>query len=367
MVALVLGAAAASGQIDLDSEGRLTLSGDVRLRAELDWSSRRADGSLRDDRERLRLRTRLGLDWRPSSGLRLGVRVRTGDSTAQQSPHLTFHDFSGNSTDDADFGVDRLFVRLDGGDTQTTLGRQGNPFWKQNELFWDDDVALTGATVGQDWKRAKSEARLSGGYYWLPDGMARLAGTLAAGQLRYTWDLPRLDFTAATGLFFLDGEPGARHLRNGNGARDYHLWTMGLQARFNADALPIVLGVDVSHNFKDYSPDSPDPVIAANHDETTGFVASVVLGQTKDPGDWLAGYYYARIETLSVNASFAQDDWIRWGSGGQTDSSDLEGHELRFAVALPRSMNLVARLYLVEALTSRQDGRRFRLDWNYRF
>lgn len=77
--------------------------------------------------------------------------------------------------------------------------------------------------------------------------------------------------------------------------------------------------------------------------------------------------YYAHIEALAVNASFAQDDWVRWGSSAETDSSDLEGFELRYARGLGNGQNLVAQLYLVEALTSSQDRKRLRVDYNLKF
>jgi hypothetical protein len=91
------------------------------------------------------------------------------------------------------------------------------------------------------------------------------------------------------------------------------------------------------------------------------------LGGTKEAGDWQFGAWYTRIEALAVNPSYAQDDWVRWGSATQTDSSDLKGFELRAAVGLGHGQNLMARLYLVEAITSQQDGKRFRIDYNVGF
>ena len=91
------------------------------------------------------------------------------------------------------------------------------------------------------------------------------------------------------------------------------------------------------------------------------------LGSLKERGDWLAAYYYARIETFAVNSSFAQDDWVRWGSATETRASNLKGHELRFAYAFEKNINLVARLYLVEAITTAEDGNRFRVDLNFKF
>ena len=111
-----------------------------------------------------------------------------------------------------------------------------------------------------------------------------------------------------------------------------------------------------------------DPgITASNEDETDGWDVYVKYGSTKNKGDWLLGYWYADIEQLAVNSSFAQDDWVRWGSATQTRASDFRGHELRAAYGLGGGMNLVARLYLVEAITTVEDGNRFRLDFNYKF
>jgi hypothetical protein len=45
----------------------------------------------------------------------------------------------------------------------------------------------------------------------------------------------------------------------------------------------------------------------------------------------------------------------------------MEGHELRFGWAFDPKMNLMARLYIADAITTVEDGNRFRIDFNYRF
>jgi hypothetical protein len=109
------------------------------------------------------------------------------------------------------------------------------------------------------------------------------------------------------------------------------------------------------------------PFPPADDDETFGYVLSATIGQLKKQHDWLVGYYYAHIETFAVNAAYAQDDWVRFGTGPQTHSSDFKGHEIRAAYAVSKNINLMARLYLVDAITTVQDGNRFRLDLNWRF
>ena len=68
-----------------------------------------------------------------------------------------------------------------------------------------------------------------------------------------------------------------------------------------------------------------------------------------------------------MNASYAQDDWARFGSADQTDSSDFRGQELRVVRTLSKNADLTLRYYAVEAITSQQNGKRLRLDFNIKF
>jgi len=48
-------------------------------------------------------------------------------------------------------------------------------------------------------------------------------------------------------------------------------------------------------------------------------------------------------------------------------ASDFKGHEIRHGYALSKNINVMARLYLVDAITTAQDGKRFRFDLNWKF
>ncbi len=340
----------------------LEISGDFRARAEADFDSQRASGSGRDDRTRIRIRARLGLDYQASDVFSFGLRLRPGAGDSHQSPHITVLDFDDNDTGDADFNFDKWFLKAKGEKAWGWIGRNSLPFWKQNELYWDDDVTPAGLAFGFKNGTGESSFAFNGGYFSLPVGMQEFAGNLAAAQLVYS----AKGFTVAAGLLDVDANPAdadARRLLRNNGQRDYSIWVGSLQGKLGK----WTLGADVMHNDESYSPSDPDPVTAANHDQTDGFVLSVKYGGTQAKGDWLAAVYYAEIETFAVHASYAQDDWVRWGSAVETRGSDMEGSELRFAYALEKNMNLVARLYLVEAITTQEDGSRFRLDFNIKF
>ncbi len=352
----------------LDDEGKWKAYGDFRLRFEDDWDSVRANGNERSNRARTRIRARLGFKWNPIPEIQVGGRLRSGSIDSQQSPHITIYDFSNNKRGDKHILPDKWFVKGTYDPAWAWAGRNGFPFWKQNELFWNDDVTPLGGAAGASFSPDIGKVSINAGFFALADGGVNFNGkTLAAGQVVYSTEIGGFTLTGAAGVFAFDGEDGAEFLRNGNGARDYTIWVGNLQLKTKLGGVPVKLGVDGMHNSENYSAADPVAFTAANRDETSGFVANVTVGQLKKGGDWLAAYYYAYIETLSVNASYAQDDWIRFGNANQTDSSDFKGHEFRLAYAIASNANLVARLYLVDAITSVQDGKRFRIDFNIKF
>lgn len=350
----------------IDKNTNLTFYGDLRLRYELDWDSQTATGTPREDRNRGRIRARFGFNYRLSDEWSAGARVRTGSSRSQQSPHLTFVS-DDHIRDSTDFVFDRYFIQFKHDGFSSWGGRNLSPFWQQTELFWDEDVTPTGWAGSYDARLGEGNLTTTAGAFFLPDGGNHLHGQMLAGQVKFTMPVKPSQFTVAAGLHYMHGEDDASYLRNRNGERDYLIGTAGAQWSIPIKNVPLSLGADIFYNFEDYSAGDVAPFPASDEDETLGYVFSAVLGQLKKRNDWLLGYYYAHIETFAVNASYAQDDWVRFGNGAQTDSSDIEGHEVRVGYAASANINLLARVYLVDAITTRQDGNRFRLDLNWRF
>lgn len=342
--------------------------GDVRLRVEQDWDSQTSSGAARSDRLRGRYRFRLGAKVSFDDDWTGGVRWRTGNSRSQQSPHLTFDSDSGGS-DEFDGMLDKYFVQFADGDRSVWIGRNSLPFWKQNEFFWDDDVTPTGVAGTFTNSNGSGKFVTSIGAFTLPDGGWGLNGTMVSGQIRYTKTIEEdgTEMTLAFGLHRLEGESGAEELISNNGMRDYFLANLGAQWAGKLGNRNAVLGMDLFKNLESYTLDELDPFLQAHADEDFGYVLSFQLGQTKEPGDWQFGYYYAHIETFAVNASYAQDDWVRFGSATQTAGSDCKGHEFRLSYSIAPKVNVVARLFDVDSITSIQDGKRFRLDLNWKF
>lgn len=334
--------------------------GDFRARLEGDWDSQNSAGVPRDDRNRFRVRMRVGFRYEADDRWEFEMRLRSGNDDSQQSPHITLLDFDDNPTGPTDFNFDRWYgkVKFTKG-IWAWAGRNNLPFWKQNDLVWTDDVTPAGVALG--YSRAvgdRGTLAINSGYFSLPEGMTSFFGSLASGQFVYTRTLDTGEFTIAAGVLNIDADPegSGMILLSGNDMRDYNIFVGSGQLKMQVVDRPMIFGIDLIENSKD-----------APGDETSGWVGSVRWGSTKERGDWLLAWYVARIEKFAVNNSFAQDDWVRWGNGPQTRGSDFKGTEFRFAYGLGSNSNLVARLYIVEALTSVEDGIRFRIDFNKRF
>ena len=364
-------------EIPLDDEGKVSLYGDFRARFETDWDSAKADGTKRDDRSRSRVRFRLGTNIKPTDYFSIGARLRTGSDDSQQSPHITVLDFDNNSTGDSDFNFDKWFGQLSDSKVKLWVGRNSLPFWKQNELFWDDDVTPAGAGFNYNYDLKDGSIGINAGYFSLPAGMQNFSGNMGLGQLVFSHMLGNSKLTAAGGWWGIDGDsndPDNVLLLDSNSSRDYSILIGSLQFTVPIINRPFKLGLDYAHNSENYSVADPDTFTSFHRNEKDAYVASILYGNSKELWETQFGFFWSYIETLALNSSYTQDDWIRWGSATQTQSTNFEGQEIRIVIGLGGNMNLVARLYLVDAIKPRsseaiqkEDGKRFRLDFNYKF
>ena len=123
---------------------------DFRFRAEQDWSSKKFDGNLREDRTRLRYRLRTGATFK-NEWYSLGFRIRTGDQNKQQDPQLTigkgFEEFG-----TLPLGFEKIFFQGIHGGLKYWLGKNSYSFEKNNELFWSDNVFHEGVFLEHNLK-----------------------------------------------------------------------------------------------------------------------------------------------------------------------------------------------------------------------
>ena len=355
---------------ELSGLDMIDIFGDFRFRFEQDWDSQDSSAVARQDRARARIRARIGIKITPNDFFEFAARLRSGNEDSQQSPHVTIADFSNNSTGDKDVVFDKWYFKFKQDRLWAWGGRNSLPIWKQNELLWDDDATVIGGAAGvKNYAFGPGEVSVNGGYVLLPDGMTETHGEMGFGQFIYATNMGSVGLTVAGGVLAIaDEDTPSTNLLSGNDLRDYTIWVGNFQVKSEVASIPVNLGFDIMYNSEDYSTtDLIGTPTGTTDDDTEGFVFQIRLGKQNKQGDWLIGHSYADIETLAVHASYAQDDWMRWGSATQTRASDFHGHEFRLAYILPWKWKMLARLYSVESNNNPEDGERFRIDFNRKF
>jgi hypothetical protein len=359
-VALILSASLAAGQ-GAEKHRKIRLSGDLRFRVESDFDALRGDASPQEDRTRGRARVRLAGSLQALPWLQLGARLRSGSLGSQQSPHVTLFDLDGNPLGDRHVVPDQYYLKLTKGRAWAWAGRNQFPFWRQNEIFWDDDATPTGVAGGFALPGTGQRLHLIAGMFTLPDGAVRIQGSLKAGQLLLETPLrpQSVRMKAAAGFYKIDGRSGVRHLRSRFAERDYALLHTSAETFFDGLPLPMSLGAEWMRN--------RDGAASLIEGQDVGYLLKASLGAADRPGRASVTYYFAKIGRWAVHPSYGQDDWFRWGTATQTDSSDFKGHEWRVDVRCTQSVLLVARAFSVDALSDAKRARRLRVDLNYRF
>ena len=96
-----------------------------------------------EDRRRLRVRARLGLNARIDDGWTAGVRLTTGSTTDPISSNQTLGNYNNRFTT----AFDRAYIRYRDGEVfNAVVGRFGNP-WFGTDLVWANDLGFDGVAV----------------------------------------------------------------------------------------------------------------------------------------------------------------------------------------------------------------------------
>lgn len=110
------------------------------------------------NRERFRLRARLGVESDLGEGFSTGMRIATGDGNSPVSTNQSLGGSGGNFSK-YQIWLDRAFIRWDAVQDKkmalgANVGRFDNPFFG-TDLIWDDDLGFDGVAVSGKYEVAK--------------------------------------------------------------------------------------------------------------------------------------------------------------------------------------------------------------------
>lgn len=350
------------------------------------------------DRERFRLRARLGMLARLSDDWSAGIRLATGNSTDRVSTNQTM----GQDFNKYQLLVDRVYVKYDPAEwLSVSGGRIANP-WLSTDLVWDEDLNFEGfaATLKTNLAAGDFQPFLTVGAFPLrEDGPpSKTSRWLRGVQVGAKWQLAsntRLNFGAAFYDFdnlagrpesdstYLSGdgsygqyEYGANLRQKGNtlfrtnaplAGADASIW--GLASKFRPvnltasldlahfDPVHVVLTADfVKNTAFDRGEILRRTGLTLTDGKDYGFLYKVVVGMPKlaQRHDWQASFAYRYLGSEATVDAFTDSDF---GLGG----TNLKGYQLGMNYAVDPNAWLSLRWMSAESINS------FSLDPAHRF
>lgn len=345
---------------------RLKWDGDLRVRAQTDLF---ADGNFTpaqlmaaglpidnadEDRERLRVRARLGLTAMVTHNISGGLRLTTGNTGDPVSTNQTL----GTSANKYSLVLDRAFIRYRPFDwLSVSGGRLPNPFFS-TDLVWDDDVNfeglaagialntqeplatvkpfaafgafplqeiessptnlakdkwLFGAQVGTDWVPSQNVRGRFGLAYYDYRNVTGVADTVVDGFNPYADTAPQFRQKGNSLIDISEAGTGTWAL-----ASDYKLLNLTASVDLSHfDPLHVILSADVVKNIGYELSDDARPRLGPHYKEKTlGWQTRVTLGWPvmDRPYNWQAFAGYRYLERDAVLDAFTDSDFRLGGT-----------------------------------------------------
>lgn len=315
-----------------------------------------------ENRERERVRLRLGLNAHVTSGVDVGVRITTGNTTDPVSTNQTL----GNTANKYSLVLDRAFVKYAPFDSLIVSGgRIPNPFFS-TDLVWDDDLNFEGLAVtfkpGATEKRGLAPSFTAGIFplqeieqstsvkapdkwlygaqaalEWVPSTRARFK--VGAAYYQYQDIASTLNSTPSTGLndlskpqfsqkgnsrFIFDSDANNDGISSGSAAdsiyglaADYRIANLTLVADF-AEFFPVhVIGsFDWARNLGFDQADILKRTGQHIEPETDGYQAKLTVGypNVSERHEWQAYVGYRYLERDAVLDAFTDSDFHLGGT-----------------------------------------------------
>lgn len=343
--------------------------GDFRFRNENIWTERVVSGNTVDaaDRERMRIRARLGFDFKATDNVTGTLLFATG----ADDPRSSNQTLGGTGTRKT-IGLDMAFVDwkfMQGGDL--LLGKMPNPIFRPGQsLFYDGDFNPEGGAL--KFERGMFFGTAYGwwfteGYNADPDNDANHDSRIIGLQAGMKFPLLGGETVLAANYYEcgLCQDNSPLYANNSNGNTTYRVGTNPtnlLLYGYDIAELSAQMGTTVANLpltfWANYSQNLADDV-----EFDTAYAVGAMLGKAGNPKTWEAGLFY---QSLDKDALFAQ--WIDSDFGdGRTDS---DGWVLKAGYAPVRNFTINGTYFmntLNKDVGDQLDYDRLQLDLNYKF
>ncbi len=351
----------------------LKIFGDFRYRIEQDWDSRKANGSFREDRTRMRYRARLGFRYQYKDVGLVGMQLRTGIPGKQQDPQLTVGD-KANGQGTVPVGLDKFYFQTNFWGFETWMGKNSFPFEKQNDLFWSNNVCPEGIflkrpiSTNEDYVQ---DVELRMGHFIIENNNDALSEDGYFQAIQFSGNLLDKRLRLFPSLYYFKNLPNIP-----DGAKvfymEYSIFHLGAKYVISkADKLSFQ--ADFYRNLTTYS--DQNFMAEGYKNGRTGTSLALKYGDLMEKGDFTIKCVFTYMEKYAAVDFLAQNDWGRWdyGSDGSPDGrlTNFRGVELMAGYAIDEKLLLKLRMFRIKQLVAidgeQETGSRLRLDLDFKF
>jgi hypothetical protein len=337
----------------------------VKLTADFRYRYEFIDQEGAENRNRNRIRARIGILGQVTDDLQIGFRLATSEEIASGNGDPV----STNQTLDDAFSKKSIWLDLayfkwspSGTGFNVFGGKMEIPFYRVggNQLIFDSDLTPEGIAVQYNRKLTdRDEFFANAGGFWVNevngDADTSLWGIQAG--LKHTFE----NKTALTG--------GASYYCYGNLEGSGPLIGNGFQGNSNAGGFytsdyklaelfgeyAFTLGSKATAVYGSYVKNT-----AATTSEDTGWLIGAKYGKAKDPGSWELSYDYRDLEADAVLGAFSDSDFINGGTNGK-------GHRFGYTYQLSKNVQGALTYFLNERGNAETDYDRLQADLIFKF
>lgn len=320
---------------DMSWASNVKLKGDFRYRYEM----REEDTAGDDDKNRERIRARIGLEAQVNDEVKFGARLATGNSSSATSTNQTIGDKE-ETFSKKNVWIDLAYVTYSPeavAGLDVTLGKMKKPWAEVSDLVFDGDVNPDGIAVNYDAGVAQfTAATLVVDDEYTED--VRLNVLQVAGDLEPSEEV---SMTLGATYFGVTNDEGSGDVDQG-----FDIGEMFAVADLEA-GLPLSLTGHYANNF------------AADSDG-----AAFLVGLSTKAGDWKFGYDYRRVEQNANIESLNDGDF---GNGDGTGCG-WTGHKLKAGYSISKNFSAGASYFFaMEEIDGDEEGQLLQLDLKAKF
>lgn len=306
-----------------------TYYGDFRFRYEIENQELKSN-----PRDRQRIRARLGVKY-ILNDMEIGIRLASG-ANSLQSPHQTLGD--NNTEDNAEFGLDKAFLKYKFGSSTLTLGKHSLNMWRQNEVLMDGDYSPEGIS----YSYTRYGIILNTGYYLLNEkgwyyGIGR-DENLLTHQIVYKKKLNNLSSTFSYSNAILTNES---YSIDSTLTLDINRVTNIYSTQFKLENH--TLGFDYH--------------LTDTNSNNSAFIA---MFKTKLMGHSIGVWYYDIAENGVLSHEFTQDNFPKTNNG-------FSGYRFQVGFKLKNTISTDIRYYFQIMDSTKEKINRIQLNLNMKF